>query len=141
MNLERAEREGPRLNQLDQLFDRQLSIGAHISWIIIKDGIFLKVVDIKDLIREIGLHQNVYIKIYVTQNLTVEARRDVHVAVETFENPVWLAKSEDVVPPIQPVILFAYCPRGNPSKQVVVNLFLEFSVEYQEREVSLTYAS
>jgi hypothetical protein len=112
-----------------------------MSWIIIKDGIFLKVVDIKYLVREIGLHENVYIKIHVTKNLAVEGRRHVHVAVETFENATRLAESEDVVPPIQPVILLAYCARSNSTKQVVVNLFLEFSVEYQEREFSLTNAS
>lgn len=121
------------VDQFNQLVHRKPSLSLDLRRVAVALSVFCEVIQVEDLIREIGVHQHIDIEIDVAKYTTVKQRRDIHVAVEVSQPSRWFTKTKDVVPAIEPVMLGAEGPRRNLTEQVVVYVVLKLCIQYQKR--------
>lgn len=110
-----------------------MCFSLYFNWIVILPRILLEIFTIEDPVREVRFYQHIDIKIYIGERFAVKAGRHVDVAIKPLQVQISIAKTEDVVPTIEPIILstesaYWYCP-----KQIVFNVLFELSIEHYQR--------
>src|SRR6266576_850418 len=106
-----------------------MSLRSDVFWITITGGIRGELFQIEHLIRIIGLHQNIYVQIDVTENAAFDGWRHVYVAVVEFGRPIALQKSKDVVPAIRPIVFNRPSSTLYVSEQMVLHLIFKFGIK------------
>ena len=110
-----------------------MRFSLYINWIVIMPGIRLEIFKIEDPVREVRFYQHIDVKIYIGERLGVKAGRHVDVAIEPLQVQISIAKTKDVVPTIEPIILSTERAYWYRSKQIVFDVFFELSVEHYQR--------
>ena len=105
----------------------------YLNGIVILPRILLEIFQIEDPVREVRFYQHIDIKIYIGERFAVKAGRHVDVAIEPLQVQISIAKTKDVVPTIEPIILstegaYWYCP-----EQIVFDVLFELSIEHYQR--------
>ena len=110
-----------------------MRFSPYINCIVIMARILLEILKIEDPVRKVRFYQHIDIKIYIGERLAVKARRHVDVAIEPLQVQISVAKTKDVVPTIEPIILSTESANWDRPKQIVFDVLLELSIEHYQR--------
>src|SRR5439155_21088544 len=125
-----GKRELARLDHRDQLVDSLMGLGLHLFRISITCAIYFEFFRIENLIREVRLHENIYVQVDVTENAVTYPGRRVYIAVVQSGAAGALEESKDVVPAIEPVVFDRSSPAPDLSEQLVPDIVCESGVEH-----------
>ena len=110
-----------------------MRFSLYINGIVIMPRILSEVFKIEDPVREVRLYQHIDIKIYIGERLAVKAGRHVDVAIEPLQVQISIAKTKDVVPTIEPIILSTESAYWYRPKQIVFDVLFELSIQHYQR--------
>ena len=99
-------------------------------------GVLFELLQVEHLIVKAWLNQYVNIEIYIAQHSAIERRRDINVAVVIPQFSCWLAKTKNVVPAIEPIILNASCTDRNGAQPFMLYITVKCGIEYQKRTLN-----
>ena len=103
----------------------------------VEPGVFVEVVQVKNLVSEVGCDQHVNVQIGVTENASVKLRRRVYITVKVLQVSIRITEAKDVVPAIEPIVLRTDSSARNRAEEIVLDLFIEDCIENQERIFNL----
>ena len=95
--------------------------------------ILSEIFKIEDPVREVRFYQHVDIKIYIGERLAVKTGRHVDVAIEPLQVQISIAKTKDVVPTIEPIILSTESTYWYRPQQIVFDVLFEPGIEHYQR--------
>src|SRR4030095_1052178 len=110
-----------------------MRFSLYINWIVIMARILLEIFKIQDPVRKIRFDQHIDIKIYISQRFAVKVGRHVDIAIEPLQVQINVAKTKDVVPTIEPIILSTESADRYRPKQIVFDVLFELSIEHYQR--------
>ena len=118
---------------MSKLIKRLLNFGVKDGRVLIKLRVTFELVFVENLVGKVGLNQNVNVEVYECEEVGLERRRGIDVAVEPEEAAVGRLEAEDAVPAIRPEELRAQSPRLDRADETVTHLVCEKGVEDDER--------
>ena len=93
----------------------------------------LKIFKIEDPVRKVRFYQHVDIKIHIGERLAVKVGRHVDVAIEPLQVQISIAKTKNVIPTIEPIILSTERAYWYRPKQIVFDVLFELRIQHYER--------
>src|SRR5262249_9109022 len=110
-------------------------MGAHsdLLRVLVPFGVPLELIEVENLVRKIRLHQNIDIKVHISEHAVHELGRHINIAVIQSNLPIVGQELKNVIPTPEPIIFDGPRSSSDPSECLMLYFNLKLGVEHDER--------